>query len=66
MKIQWKGMTDCCAQVLNGVTFELLAVAGMRTEFELQEIFLDFTRQPCIPSALQWDYAKSEMSLYIQ
>jgi hypothetical protein len=51
-----------CAQVFFGVTSKSLFVAGMKTESEFSDVYLDFIRQNGIPSALRRDNAKSEMS----
>ena len=51
-----------CAQVFFGMTSKMLHVAGMKTESEFPDVYLDFIRQHGIPSALQRDNAKSEMS----
>jgi hypothetical protein len=44
------------------MTSKMLYVAGMKTESEFAEVYLDFTRKCGIPSALRRDNAKSEMS----
>ena len=51
-----------CAQVFFGMTSKMLYVAGMKTESEFPDVYLDFIRQRGIPSALRRDNAKSEMS----
>jgi hypothetical protein len=51
-----------CAQVFFGMTSKMLYVAGMKTESEFPDVYLDFIRQHGIPSALRRDNAKSEMS----
>jgi hypothetical protein len=51
-----------CAQVFFGMTSKTLYVAGMKTESEFSDVYLDFIRQHGIPSALRRDHAKSEMS----
>jgi hypothetical protein len=51
-----------CAQVFFGMTSEMLYVAGMKTESEFADIYLDFIRKSDILSALQRDNTKSEMS----
>jgi hypothetical protein len=51
-----------CAQVFFGMTSKMLYVAGMKTESEFADIYLDFIRTCGIPSALRRDNAKSEMS----
>jgi hypothetical protein len=45
-----------CAQVFFGMT------SKMKTESEFADVYLDFIRKYGIPSALQRDNAKSEMS----
>jgi hypothetical protein len=45
-----------------GMTSKTLYVAGMKTESEFPDVYLDFIRQHSIPSALRRDHAKSEMS----
>ena len=44
------------------MTSKSLFVAGMKTESEFPDVYLDFIRQNGIPSALRCDNAKSEMS----
>ena len=44
------------------MTSKMLYVSGMKTESEFPDVYLDFIRQHGIPSALQRDNAKSEMS----
>jgi hypothetical protein len=51
-----------CAQVFFGMTSKILYVAGMKTESEFADVYLDFIRKYGIPSALRRDNAKSEMS----
>jgi hypothetical protein len=51
-----------CAQVFFGMTSKMLYVAGMKTESEFADVYLDFIRKYGIPSALRRDNAKSEMS----
>jgi hypothetical protein len=51
-----------CAQVFLGMTSKMLYVAGMKTESEFADVYLDFIRKYGIPSALRRDNAKSEMS----
>jgi hypothetical protein len=41
---------------------KMLYVAGMKTESEFAEVYLDFIRKYGIPSALRRDNSKSEMS----
>jgi hypothetical protein len=51
-----------CAQVFFGMTSKMLYAAGMKTESEFADVYLDFIRKYGIPYALQRDNAKSEMS----
>jgi hypothetical protein len=51
-----------CTQVFFGMTSKMLYVAGMKTESEFADVYLDFIREYGIPSALRRDNAKSEMS----
>jgi hypothetical protein len=51
-----------CAQVFYGMTSKMLYVAGMKTESEFADVYLDFIRKCGIPSALRRDNAESEMS----
>jgi hypothetical protein len=51
-----------CAQVFFGMISKMLYVAGMKTESEFADVYLDFIRKCGIPSALRRDNAKSEMS----
>jgi hypothetical protein len=44
------------------MTSKMLYVAGMNTESDFPDIYLDFIRQHGIPSALRRDNAKSKMS----
>jgi hypothetical protein len=44
------------------MTSKMLYVAGMRTESEFADVYLDFSRKYGIPSVLRRDNAKSEMS----
>jgi hypothetical protein len=44
------------------MTSKMLYVAGMKTESEFADVYLDFIRKCGIPSALQRDNTKSEMS----
>jgi hypothetical protein len=44
------------------MTSKMLYVAGMKTESEFADVYLDFIRKCGIPSALRRDNAKSEMS----
>jgi hypothetical protein len=51
-----------CAQVFFGMTSKTFYVAGMKTESEFPDFYLDFIRQHGIPSDLRRDNAKSEVS----
>jgi hypothetical protein len=51
-----------CAQVFYGMTSKMLYVAGMKTESEFADEYLDFIIKCVIPSALRRDNAKSEMN----
>jgi hypothetical protein len=44
------------------MTSKMLFVAGMKTELEFAEVYLNFITKYGIPSALRTDNAKSEMS----
>jgi hypothetical protein len=44
------------------MTSKMLYVAGMKTESEFADVYLDFIRKYGIPTVLQRDNAKSEMS----
>ena len=44
------------------MTSKMLHVAGMKTESDFSDVYLDFIRQYGISSALQRDNKKSEMS----
>jgi hypothetical protein len=44
------------------MTSKMLYDTGMKTESEFADIYLDFIRKYGIPSAIQRDNAKSEMS----
>jgi hypothetical protein len=44
------------------MTSRSLFVAGMKTESEFPDVYLDFIRQNGIPSAFQRDNTKSAMS----
>jgi hypothetical protein len=44
------------------MTSKMLYVAGMKTESEFSDVYLDFIRKCGIPSALQRDNALSEMN----
>jgi hypothetical protein len=50
------------AQVFFGVTSKMLYVAGMKTESEFADVYLDFIRKFGIPYELRRDNAKSELS----
>jgi hypothetical protein len=50
-----------CAQVVFGMISKMLYVAGIQTESDFADIYLDFIRKCFIPSVLQRDNAKSEM-----
>jgi hypothetical protein len=50
------------AQLFFGMISKMLYVAGMKTESEFSDVYLDFIRKYGIPSALRRDNAKSEMS----
>jgi hypothetical protein len=41
-----------CAQVFFGMTSKMLYVAGMKTESEFSDVYLDFIREYGIPSSL--------------
>jgi hypothetical protein len=51
-----------CAQVFFGMTSKMLYAAGMKTESEFADVYLDFIRKHGIPSALRRDDAESEMT----
>jgi hypothetical protein len=51
-----------CAQVFFAMTSKVLYVAGMKTESEFADVYLDYIRKYDIPSALRSDNANSEMS----
>jgi hypothetical protein len=55
-----------CAHVFSGMTSKILLIAGMKTEFEFTDLYLDFIRQHGIPSAPQHVIAKSEMSQHVR
>jgi hypothetical protein len=44
------------------MTSKMLYIAGMKTESEFADVYLDFIREYGIPSALRRDNTKSEMS----
>jgi hypothetical protein len=48
------------------MTSKMLYVAGMKTESEFDDVYLDFIRKYSIPSALRRENAKSEMSQRIK
>jgi hypothetical protein len=50
------------AQVFFGMTSKMLYVAGMKTEWEFADVYLEFIRKYGIPSSLKRDNAKYEMS----
>jgi hypothetical protein len=50
-----------CAQVFFGMTSKMIYDAGMKTESEFADVYLDFIRKYGIPSALRRDNAKYEM-----
>jgi hypothetical protein len=50
-----------CAQVFFGMTSKILYMAGMKTESEFADVYLDFIRECGIPSTIERDNAKSEM-----
>jgi hypothetical protein len=51
-----------CTQVFFEMTSKMLYAAGMKTESEFSDVYLDFIRKYDIPSTLQRNNAKSEMS----
>jgi hypothetical protein len=51
-----------CAQVFFGMTSKMQYVAGMKTESEFSDVYLDLIRKYGILSALRRDNTKSEMS----
>jgi hypothetical protein len=55
-----------CAQVFFGITSKMLYVAGMKTESEFPDVYLDFIGQRGIPSSPRRDNAKSEMSQHVR
>jgi hypothetical protein len=55
-----------CAQVFFEMTSKMMYVAGMKTESEFADVYLDFIRKYGIPSAFRRDHAKSEMSQRIK
>jgi hypothetical protein len=44
------------------MTSNILYIAGMKTESEFADVYLDFIRKCGVPSALRRDNAKFEMS----
>jgi hypothetical protein len=48
------------------MTSKMLYVAGIKTESEFADVYLDFIRKYGIPSALRRDNAKSEMSQHVK
>jgi hypothetical protein len=48
------------------MTSRMLVVAGMKTESEFPDVYLDFIRQYGIPSALRRNNEKSEMSQHVK
>jgi hypothetical protein len=50
------------ANIFFGMISKMLYVAGMKTESEFADVYLDYFRKFYIPSALRRDHAKSEMS----
>jgi hypothetical protein len=46
-----------CVQAFFGMTSKMLYVAGMKTESEFADVYLDFIRKCNIPSAIQKDNA---------
>jgi hypothetical protein len=55
-----------CAQVFFGMTSKMLCIAGMKTESEFADVYLDYIRRYGIPSALWRDNAKSEMIQHVK
>jgi hypothetical protein len=51
-----------CAHLFFGMTSKMLYVAGMKTESEFADVYLDFTRTCGIPSEIRRDNAKYEIS----
>jgi hypothetical protein len=45
---------------------KMLYVAGMKTESEFADVYLDFIRKYGIPSAIRRDSTKSEMSQRVE
>jgi hypothetical protein len=48
------------------MTSKILHVAGMKTESEFTDVYLDFIRKCGVPSALRRDNAKSEMGQLVE
>jgi hypothetical protein len=48
------------------MTSKMLYAAGMKTESKFADVYLDFIGKNGIPSALQRDNAKSEMSKHVK
>ena len=55
-----------CAQAFFGMTSKMLCGAGMKTESEFPNVYIDFFKQHGIPSAFRCDNAKSEMCQRVQ
>jgi hypothetical protein len=55
-----------CAQAFFGMKFKMLYVAGMNTESEFADVYLDFIRKYGIPSARRRDNTRSEMSQHVK
>jgi hypothetical protein len=56
-----------CAQVFFGMITKMMYVAGIKTESEFADVYLDVIRKYVIPSALRRDNnAKSEMSQLVK
>ena len=55
-----------CAQVFFGMISKMLFVAGMKTESDFSDLYLDFIRYHGIPYALWCDNAKSEISQHFR
>jgi hypothetical protein len=53
-------------QVSFVMTLKMIQIEGMKTDPEFPDMYLNFIRQHDIPSALQRDHAKSEMSQRFQ
>jgi hypothetical protein len=48
------------------MTSKMLYIAGMKTESEFSDVYLDYIRKCGISSALRIDDAKSEMSQFVK